>query len=656
MASRSPLRVRLAGAATLALLAGLTPLSLASTVQAATAVAGSGRTDAAAEAAAAPAATPDTRYVWDLTTLFRTDADWDTERKAVLEELPAIEALRGTLGKDAATLRAALDRISALSQRFERLAVYASTQASTDSRDARNQERAGLIRQLGGRFGAAVSWLSPEVQDIGAEKIEAFIKAEKGLAPHAFRLRDILRTKEHTLSKEAEAALAAFAPVMYAPGTTYNLLATVDIDWPSLTVEGQEVKLNQIGYQRLREHPDRAVRKQAFDAFWTKFGQYTNTFGSTLAGRVEAGTINARLRGYKSAVAASLADNDIPEEVYRTLVAEANKGLPTLHRYFKLRQRMLGLPDLNYYDIYPSVVQIDRKYPIAEAGTLTLAAVKPLGPEYQAKLKEALDGRWMHVYPAEGKQSGAYQTGVYGVHPFVFLNHQDNFDGVSTFAHEWGHGMHTKLANASQPYETADYSLFVAEIASITNEILLSDYMLSRAETPQERLYYLGYALEGMRGTFFRQTMFAEFELATHDAVERGEALSGQRMTAIYCDLLKRYHGDAEGVMKIDPTYCAEWAYIPHFYRPFYVYQYATSMAAAAYFAGQVEQKGEPARDAYLSVLRAGGSEYPYQLLKKAGLDMASPTPYQALIKRMDTIMDEMEKILDQQAAKPARR
>jgi len=604
---------------------------------------------AAQPAGQAAAVATDDRNVWDLTVLYKTDADWDAARKALLADIPALAALKGSLGKDARSMAAALDRLSATDRVLERLWVYASTQRSTNGADARNQERAALMRSLSGELAAATAWVDPEIQAVGAEKIEAFLKADKALGKHAKRLRDTLRLARHTLTPEAEAALAAVSPVLGAAGDTYNLLATVDIQWPTMMVDGQEVTLNQIGYARLREHPDRAVREQAFKTFWSKFGQFENTFGSTLSTRVQAGVSQAKLRKYESAVAASLAANDIPETVYRTLVAEANKGLPTLHRYFKLRQKMLGLNDLHYYDIYPALVKLDRQFPVDEAKSLTLAAVSPLGEGYKNGLKQAIGTRSMHVYPAKGKQSGAYQTSVYGLTPFVFLNHQDNFDGVSTFAHEWGHGMHTVLADGSQPFETAGYPLFVAEIAAITNEILLSDYMLSRAETPEERLYYLGYALEQMRGTFFRQTMFAEFELATHDAVERGEALSGKKMTGLYNDLLRRYHGADQGVMQIDPTFAIEWAYIPHFYRPFYVYQYATSIAAAAYFAEQVQQKGEAARENYLNVLRAGGAEHPYQLLKKAGLDMASPAPYQALLKRMNAIMDEMETILAKQ-------
>jgi oligoendopeptidase F len=345
-------------------------------------------------------------------------------------------------------------------------------------------------------------------------------------------------------------------------------------------------------------------------------------------------------------VAASLASNDIPESVYRTLVAEVNRGLPTLHRYLKLRQRMLKLPDLAYHDIYPDLVPASRSYSPEDAAQLTVDAVAPLGAPYQAQLRQALAAGTMHVFPAPGKSSGAYQSGVYGMTPLVFLNHQGTFDSVSTYAHEWGHGMHTLLANGAQPFETAGYSLFVAEVAAFTHELLLQGHARASATTPQERLGVLGEAIERIRGAYFRQAMFAEFELATHDALERGEALSGKRMTQMYCELLRKYHGADQGVMKIDPAVCSEWAFIPHFYRPFYVYQYATSMAAASHFSQQLLAGQPGAREAYLNVLRAGGSQYPVPLLKAAGVDMNSPAPYRSLLAQMEQLMDEMEKLL----------
>jgi oligoendopeptidase F len=603
---------------------------------------------AAATSAAAQTANPatDPKYVWDLSPLFANDAAWEAERTALLAELPALKALQKDFGKSPANLRAALDKLSAAQQRLRRVGVYASAIASTDNRNPRNQERSGQARSLSGQFGAAVAWVDGAIGALGEKKINAWLKAEPGLARHSTRLQEVLREAKHKLHPEAEAALAALGPVLGGQANTRTLLTTVDMEWPTITVDGKPVRVDNTGYNRLRAHPDRKVRQQAFEAFYRANGRFENTMGSTLAQRVEVGVINARLRGHPSAVAASLSDNAIPESVYRTLVAETNKALPTLHRYFKLRQRLLKLPDLAYHDIYPDIVTAPRRYTPEDAAELTLASVAPLGAAYQQQLKQALAARTMHVYPAPGKSSGAYQSGIYGQVPLIFLNHQDTFDSVSTYTHEWGHGMHTLQANGTQPFETAGYPLFLAEIAAFTHELLLADHMKKTAKTREERLFYIGEAIERIRGAFFRQAMFAEFELATHDAVQRGEALSGARMTRQFCDLLRKYHGADAGVMRIDPTVCTEWAFIPHFHRPFYVYQYATSMAAATHFTQQILTGSAAARDTYLGILRSGGSRHPVPLLKDAGLDMDSAAPYQALVRQMERLMDEMEALL----------
>ncbi|MFG6466249.1 M3 family oligoendopeptidase [Roseateles sp. BYS87W] len=583
---------------------------------------------------------------WNLSPLYASAADWEAARKALLADLPKLAALKGTLGKSAKSLRSGLDTLSAANLRFDRLRVYASMVQSTDNRDAANQERSNLAGQLDGEFHSALAWVEPEIQSLGAAKVAAFIKAEPGLKKHAEHLRNSLRQAQHTLSAETEAVIAALGPVRSATGDVRTLLFNADTKWPEITVAGKPERVDDTRYGLLRQNPDRAVRKQVFDAFFGAIGQYENTYGVTLGNVVQDDTTLAKLRRYPSAVAMSLGAEEIPEAVYRTLVAEVRQGLPTLHRYFKLRQKMLGLPDLHYYDIYPALVTQTKTYSLDDAAALTLAATRPLGDDYQALLQTTLKANTMHALPAPGKSGGAYQDGVYGAPPFVFLNHQGEFDSVSTFAHEWGHAMHTALANRAQPYETAGYSLFVAEIASTANEVLLSQYIQGQAQTKADKLFQLGYALERLRGTFFRQAMFGEFELNTHDAAAKGEALNGKRMTEIYCKLLKDYHGDAAGVMKIDPLYCQEWAFIPHFYRPFYVYQYATSITAALHFAEEIAAGKPGARENYLKLLASGGSVAPYQALKNAGLDMASPAPYRALVQRMDRIMDEMEALL----------
>jgi oligoendopeptidase F len=605
---------------------------------------------AAAPAAGGSASATDPRYVWDLSTLFKDDAAWEAERQALLAEAPQLLALRSGFGRDAASLRAALDRLSAANQRMRRLWTFASATASTDNRAPRNQERSGQARALWGQMSSATAWVDSAIRELGAPKVEAYLKAEPGLGKHRVRLQETLRLARHQLAPEAETALAAMSPAMNATTQIRTLLVTTDIEWPTITVDGQPVRVDQIGYQRLRVHPDRAVRQQAFDAFFKTFARFQGSLGAALAQRVDAGVSNARLRQHPSAVAASLASDAIPESVYRTLVAETNKALPTLHRYFKLRQRMLGLPDLAYHDIYPDLVKAPRRFSPEDSAELTLASVAPLGAPYQRQLREALGARTMHVYPAAGKSSGAYQSGIYGQVPLIFLNHQDTYDSMSTYTHEWGHGMHTLQANGAQPFETASYPLFLAEIAAFTHELLLADHMQKNAKTREERIFYLGEAIGRIRGAFFRQAMFAEFELATHDAVQKGEALSGARMTRQFCDLLRKYHGADAGVVKIDPTVCTEWAFIPHFHRPFYVYQYATSMAAATHFSQQLlagaASGSTVARETYLNVLRSGGSRHPVPLLKEAGLDMDSAAPYQALVKKMERLMDELEALL----------
>ncbi len=377
----------------------------------------------------------------------------------------------------------------------------------------------------------------------------------------------------------------------------------------------------------------------------------------SLYSQVKTDWFEASVRKYPSSLAAALSGDYIPESVYRTLIEQTHAHLPTLYRYFKLRGRMLGIPDLHYWDIYPPLVKLDKDFPLTQAKDLVLTAVKPLGSDYDSQMAACLNGRYTDYYPQPGKTSGAYMNGsAYDVHPYVLMNYVGDYESVSTIAHEWGHGLNSLLASKAQPYPTAQYATFIAEIASTLNENLLLDHMLEVAGSDEEKLYYLGSALENLRATFFRQAMFAEFELAIHEKVEKGESLSGAELSRMYGDLLRRYHGDAQGVLKIDDLVTIEWAYIPHFYRDFYVYQYATSIAASTAFADRIK-RGEPgAVDTYLAMLKAGGSDHPYDLVKRAGVDLATPGPYRALAARMDEIMDQIEAILARQSkAQPAK-
>jgi oligoendopeptidase F len=415
---------------------------------------------------------------------------------------------------------------------------------------------------------------------------------------------------------------------------------------------GEEALINSQGYGFWRGSYNRDDREQTFDAYWNKWSEYNSSVGMVLTAHIQMQVAAARARKYDSVLQRELFTDNLPESVYRTLVEEVNKALPTLHRYFKLRGRMLGVEQLHYYDIYPSLVSLEKVFDIETTKTITLDAMSVLGEDWVSMQREAIDKRWVHVYPQEGKRSGAYMNGsAYDVHPYMLLNHNDDYDSLSTFAHEWGHAMHTLYAKQAQPFETADYSTFIAEIPSTSLELILEQYMVENATSVDEKLFYLGQGLETLRGTFYRQTMFAEFELALYEAVERGEALSGAGITDIYADIVRRYHGHDENVVIVDDLYTNEWMFVPHFYYNMYVFQYATSLTAGTALYANIVENGEVGVDNYKNLLRAGGSDYPYELLRAAGVDLATPEPYQAVVNRMNAIMDEMESLLNQQAA-----
>ena len=590
--------------------------------------------------------------VWDLTTLYPSVEAWDDAREAVLAEVPQIEAARATFGDSASDMADALEALSAVQLRAYRVFSYASLKADEDLTDPEAQARRGSAQQMFSTLSQAASWVAPTVQALGEDTVEAYIAAEPRLADHAVGLRNTLRRAEHTLDAEGERLLAGAGLPLSGAQRIYSQMMNSDIPWPMITLStGEEVRLNSQGYVRHRAAENRADRVAVFDAFYSTFDQFESALGETLNTHVQGQVFTARERGYDSALDAALSGDFLPEGVYRTLVAEVNRSLPTLHRYMALRERMMGLEQIAYHDIYPDLVATDEDFSIDRAAQITVDASAPLGGEYQRTMAEAIyEQDWMHVYPQEGKRSGAYMSGwVYDAHPYVLLNHQDTYNSVSTFAHEWGHAMHALLANEAQPFETAGFSTFVTETAAITKEMLAQEMMARNAATPQERLFYLGYALEQMRGTYFRQTQFAEFELAIHEEVEAGRPLTGQRLTELYNDILRKYYGAEEGVTDIPELYALEWAYIPHFYFDFYVFQYSTSIAGAAYFSEQILAGDDEVTQQYLDMLRAGGSADPYDLKLRAGLDMASPEPYRAIEARMNRIMDEIEAILDDQ-------
>jgi oligoendopeptidase F len=602
---------------------------------------------------AEPAEAPQTG-VWDLTDLYPSEAAWEEARERVTARVDGLTSYRGTLGDSAQAMLEALTEISDTRKEATRLLVYANLKNDEDQRVTESQARLAKARTLAARAEEATAWTGPEILKVGEATVERFIEEEPGLQKFAFVLRDVLRRAPHTLSDEGEELMAQASLVLSAPYQIYSLFANADIPWPTITLStGEEATLTQAVYTRYRSAPNRDDRKKVFDAFFGTWKQYADGLGGTLDTEVQSNVFQARARRYESVLQQNLFADALPREVYTTLVEEVNAALPVFQRYLKLRGRMLGIDDLRYYDLYPPLVETGEKevFDLERSRKITLEALRPLGAAYLSELEHGLSQHWMHSHPQPGKQSGAYMEGdAYDVHPYLLLNHNDDYESLTTFAHEWGHAVHTVLAAQANPWETYSYSTFIAEMASTINEILLQEYMIAHARSNEEKLFYLGQAVESLRTTLFRQTMFAEFELRIHETVERGEPLTGARMTEIYRDLLERYHGHNQGVLTIDALYAHEWEYIPHFYLDFYVFQYATSISGAAWFAEQFLAGDEAVRDAFLRVLKAGGSDYPHEILvREAGLDMTGPDAYRAVIRRMTSLLDRIEVLLDEE-------
>jgi oligoendopeptidase F len=591
--------------------------------------------------------------VWDLTDLYPSVDAWEEARERVAARVDRLTGYRGTLGDSAQAMLEALTEISDTRKEAARLFVYAHLENDEDQRVAESQARLARARTLAARAEEATAWTDPEILKVGKTTVERFIEEEPGLQKFAFALRDTLRQAPHTLSDGGEELMAQASLVLSAPFQIYNLLANADIPWPTITLStGEEATLTQAGYTRYRSVPNREDRRKVFDAFFGTWKQYADGLGGTLDTEVQSNVFQARARRYESVLQQNLFADALPREVYTTLVEEVNAALPVFHRYLKLRGRMLGIDDLRYYDLYPPLVEAGEEvFDLERSRKITLEALRPLGPAYLSELEHGLSQHWMHGHPQPGKRSGAYtEGGAYDVHPYLLLNHNDDYESLTTFAHEWGHAVHAVLASEANPWETYSYSTFIAEMASTINEILLQEYMIAHARSNEEKLFYLGQAVESLRTTLFRQTMFAEFELLIHETVEKGEPLTGASMTETYRELLERYHGHDQGVLTIDELYAHEWEYIPHFYLDFYVFQYATSITGAAWFAEQFLAGDEAVRDAFLRVLRAGGSDYPHDILvREAGLDMTKPDAYRPVIRRMTGLLDRIEALLGEE-------
>jgi oligoendopeptidase F len=594
------------------------------------------------------------QYKWDLTALYPSEAAWETARAAIDKRIPGMDRFRGHLGGSADSLYRGLSYLMDLDRDVSRLFTYASQLNDEDQRIARHGAMKQTAEQLGVKFSAASSFVNPELLSVGPTRIRGFIESDARLKPYRLYLENILRAAPHTLTAPEEAIVAKAGMMSNQGQTIRDVFKNAEMPYPTIKLsDGKSVRLDDAAYTEYRALANRADRESVFSAFWGDHKDYQGTIGAALNAQVQSHVFYKDVRKYQSCLEAATFGDNIPTRVYTQLISDVHANLPTLHRYLKLRQRMMGLKQLKYSDIYaPIVKEVDLHYTQPQAMDLVLGAVAPLGKSYVDTLRKGFTAGWMDWMPNTGKASGAYSTGSYGVHPYQLMNFTGLYEEVSTLAHESGHSMHTYLADTHQPYVSHNYSTFVAEVASTLNENLLLHYMLDHTQDKATRLFLLGSYLDGLRGTLFRQTQFAEFELKIHELAEKGETLTGERMSEIYLDIVRQYYGHAKGVCQVDPVIASEWAYIPHFFYDFYVYQYATSVVASTAIANGIREEahGDPPttrrRDAYLAMLSSGSSKYPIDLLKGAGVDMTTSAPFQAAIKEMNAVMDQMEKLL----------
>ncbi len=603
------------------------------------------------------------KYKWNLADLYPSEAAWTHAKDDLAKRIPELAKYRGHLGKSPGDLLAALQTLFETDRELSRLAVYASTLSDEDVRASRPREMKQSAEQLATTYSAAASWVRPEILTLDTAKVRQWMTDEPKLAPYRMYLEDTLRRKPHTLAAPEEKIAAEAGELERAGGEVHGVLSNADLPYPTIKLStGESVRLDPSAFTLHRQARVRADRDLVFSSFFGALKTYERTMGSTLAASVKAHLFEMRVRHFDSALGAALFQDNVPVAVYKQLLTDVHRSLPTLHRYLTLRKRMLGLPELRYQDLYvPLVESVDMHFGPDEARKIVLDALAPLGKDYTEALRKGFESRWTDYLPSTGKRSGAYSTGVYGVHPYQLLNFNGRYDDLTTLAHESGHSMHTFLSHGAQPYPTADYPIFVAEVASTFNENLLIHYMLDHAKDDATRLYLLGTLLDGLRTTLFRQTQFAEFELAFHEQAERGEPLTGENLSKRYLEIARQYYGHDKGICRVEDLLAVEWAYVPHFYYDFYVYQYATSMVASTSLARAVREEAakagtggkHPRRDAYLKMLSSGSSKYAIDLLKEAGVDMTTSTPFDAAIAEMTSTMEEMERILARQP-KPA--
>lgn len=586
----------------------------------------------------------DPAFQWDLSSLFGSDEEWENALKKLDDEIPAVAAYQGKL-TDAENIRSYMDRSTQLDRLLSDLFCYANLRRSEDTRGEAAQS---MYARVYGKYVTAVSetaFAVPEILSLSSEQLEEIGKAEC-LEPYRFQMEKLIRRKEHTLSAAEEQLLARFGEVFAAPGEIADNLQDADLLFdPALDSDGNEHEVTGSNYILLQTSTDRTLRKNAFESLYKGYRTHINTFAASYSGCVKGAAAEAAARHYDSSRAMSMDGENIPGAVYDNLIATVREYMPAMYRYERLRKRLMGLEELHYYDLYaPLVASSSRHYTYEEAQQIVLSAVAPLGEEYGNVVRSAFQNGWIDVYPNRGKSGGAFSSGTYDSNPYILLNYTGTLDSVSTIAHEMGHSLHTWHSNRAQQPQNADYTLFVAEVASTVNENLMIEKLLQDETDPAERMALLAQYLENFKGTVYRQTMFAEFEMQAHRMAEQGEALNPSALNALYLGLIKDYFGDE---LVIDEQVQYEWARIPHFYRPFYVYKYATGYSTAVALSEGIRMEGAPAVKRYLEFLSMGGSRYPLEELKHAGVDLTTPAPIAAALEKFQRILEDAEKTAD---------
>ena len=585
------------------------------------------------------------QFTWAIEDLYATDELWEKEYNKLKELLPKAESYRGTLSESAKALLEFLKLSDELGIMMERVYVYANQKYHEDTGNFVYQDLADKAGVLLVQVDSALSFATPEILTISEEKLEQFMAEEEGLKLYDFYFKNIMRRKPHVLSAEMEALLADAGEMASSPDNIYSKFNNADLKFPEIKDEnGEKVRITHGRFVQLLESNDRRVREEAFKGLYEAYGSFKNTLATIFSSNLKQELFFTKARNYGSNLERALDDSNVPVEVYTNLIEAVHDNMHLMHRYVSLRKKLLGVDELHMYDIYaPLVKDVKMDIPFEEAKKLVSEGLMPLGEEYQKILQEGFNNRWIDIYENENKRSGAYSWGAYGTHPYVLLNYNGSLDNVFTLVHEMGHAIHSYYSDKVQPYVYAGYKIFVAEVASTCNEAILINHMLKNTEDKMQKAYLINHFLDKFKGTLYRQTMFAEFEMITHKMVEEGQSLTAETLCKIYHDLNVAYYGND---IVIDPELDMEWARIPHFYNAFYVYQYATGYSAAIALSRRILQEGKPAVDDYIRFLSSGSSNYPIELLKEAGVDMSTKEPVNQALKLFEELLDQMEELM----------